>query len=328
MAITVTDYLAALTTYTDQLSQPLLRESVLAPTLFKYINTIEGVKNSVAINYSTSTLVIQAGGCNTTNGTINATGSFAPAQRNLDVCKLKVETAVCLEDLESYWFGMMMKAGSYGETLDPEVFAKTYVADQQAKIAAGVEDLAICGAVSGTYSSTLTQCNGLLYILDSTSATSSIVTSTWSGAGALTTANAISVVDSLINLTISQQPDILGEELIMLMGYADFQILTFALRALNQFHITWGADPNTWDFIYPGSPNIRIVATRGLNVSAIRGTIILTPRKNIAFGTDLISDSTNFTMYYDFPTKLVETRVAWKQGIQVAYPQYVIYKRK
>lgn len=327
MAIALTDYLAALTSYTDQLSQPLLRQSVLAPNLFKYINTIEGVKNSVAINYSTSNVVIQAGGCNL-GGTINATGSFAPAQRNLDVCKLKVETAVCLEDLETYWFGMLMKAGSNGETLDPEVFAKTYVADQLAKIAAGVEDLAVCGAVSGTYSSSLTSCNGLLYILDSTSATASVVTSTFSGTGALTTANAISVVDNMIETMISQQPDIIGEDLIMLMGYADFQTLTFALRNLNQFHITWGADPNTWDFIYPGSPNIRIVATRGLNVSTVKGTIILTPSKNIAFGTDLVSDSSNFNMYYDFPTKLIMTRVAWKQGIQVAYPQYVIYKRK
>lgn len=325
MAIAITPYLAALQTYTDQLSQPLLRQAVLAPTLFKYINTIEGVKNSVAINYSTSNVVIQAGGCNL-GGTINATGSFTPAQRNLDVCRLKVETAVCLEDIEQYWFGMMMKAGSNGETLDPDVFAKTYVADQLAKIAAGVEDLAIAGAVSGTYSSNLTTCNGLFYILDSTSATASVITSTFSGTGALTTANAISVVDNMIQTMIVNQPDIIGEELIMLMGYADFQTLTFALRNFNQFHISWGADPCTWDFIYPGSPNVRIVATRGMNY--VKGSIILTPRQNIAFGTDLVSDSSNFNMYFDFPTKLIMTRVAWKQGIQVAYPQYVIYKRK
>jgi hypothetical protein len=325
MAIAITPYLASLTSYTDQLSQPLLRQSVLAPTLFKYINTIEGVKNSVAINYSTSNVVIQAGGCNL-GGTINATGSFTPAQRNLDVCRLKVETAVCLEDLEQYWFGMLMKAGSNGETLDPEVFAKTYVADMQAKVAAGVEDLAIAGAVSGTYSSSLTQCNGLLYILDSTSATASVITSTYSGTGAFTSTNAISVVDNLIQTAIVNQPDILAEELICLLGYADFQTLTFALRQLNQFHISWGADPNTWDFIYPGSPNVRVVATRGLNY--VKGTAILTPRQNIAFGTDLISDSSNFNMYFDFPTKTIMTRIAWKQGIQVAYPQYVIYKRK
>ena len=327
MAISITPYLAALTSYTDQLSQPLLRESVLAPTLFKYINTIEGVKNSVAINYTTSTIVIQAGGCNL-GGTINATGSFSPAQRNLDVCKLKVETAICLEDIETYWFGMMMKAGSYGETLDPEVFAKTYVADMQAKVGAAVEDLAICGAVSGTYSATLNQCNGLLYKMDSTSASASVISSTYSGSGALTPTNAIAVIDSMVNQMITSQPDILGEELIMLLGYADFQILTFALRTLNQFHISWGADPNTWDFIYPGSPNVRIVATRGLNVTAVRGSIILTPRQNIAFGTDLISDSSNFNMYYDFPTKMIQTRIAWKQGIDFAYPQYLIYKKK
>ena len=327
MAIAITDYLAALSTYTDQLSQPLLRESVLAPTLFKYINTIEGVKNSVAINYVTSVVTIQAGGCNT-SGTINATGSFAPAQRNLDVCKLKVENAICLEDLESYWFGMMMKAGSYGETLDPEVFAATYVADLQAKIGAAVEDIAIAGAVSGTYSASLTSCNGLFYLLDSSAATASIVGSTWSGTGALTSANAIPVVDSLINKWIASVPETIGEEMIMLMGYADFQTLTFALRTLNQFHISWGADPNTWDFIYPGSPNVRIVATRGMNVSTKAGSIIFTPAKNIAFGTDLISDHTNFTVNYNFSTKMVEVRVAWKQGINFAYPQYIIYKNK
>ena len=154
----------------------------------------------------------------------------------------------------------------------------------------------------------------------------SVITSTYSGTGALTLTNAIAAVDNMIQTAIVNQPDILSEELILLMGYADFQTLTFALRAYNQFHITWGADVNTWDFIYPGSPNVRVVASRGFNY--VKGTMILTPRQNIAFGTDLISDSSNFNMYFDFPTKTIMTRIAWKQGIQVAYPQYIIYKRK
>ncbi len=327
MATTITPYLGALATYTDQLSQPLLREAVLAPTLFKYIKTIEGVKNSVAINEVTSNVIIQVGSCNTT-GVIGSTGSFSPAQRNLDVCKLKVETVVCLDQIENYWFGMLMKAGSNGEVLDPQVFAEVYIADQIAKIAAGVEDIAIAGAVSATYSASLTQCNGLLYILDSTSATSSLILSTYSATGAFTSTTAIAIIDSLIQLMVTSASMILGEDLILLLGYADFQTLTFALRTLNQFHITWGADPNTWDFIYPGSPNVRVVATRGLNIPTVAGTAILTPTWNIVFGTDIVSEMSQFNTYFNFSTKNVETRVAWKQGIQVAYPQYIVYKRK
>ncbi len=326
MAVIPTINYSGLSTYTDQLSQKLIREAVLAGTTFNYISVIQDVANSVAINYQTSVIIDQAGTCNT-SGLINATGSVFLGQRNLDVCALKVENAICPDTEKQYWLGVLMNSGSYQEDLSPKEFAEVYTADLMAKVAARVEDYYWKGAVSGTYSATLNNCNGLFYILDSTSATSSVITSASAStyAGALTPTNAIDATMDLINTMVTQQVNIVGEpDLTMFMNYADFQTLLFAYQKANNFHIPLGSDPNEWNFIYPGSPNIRVVATRGINGL---NKIVLTPAKNLFLGTDLFSDFGSFRIWHDNNSDNIYTRVKWKQGANCGYPQYIIYKR-
>jgi len=307
---------SGLTKYVDQLSASLVRESVLKGKTVGLINTQVGIKYAEALNIMTSTLNVQAGGC----GTISPSGSVALSQRNITVCPIKVEESICLNDLEQYWTGMSMKSGSYGETV-PEVINTGYAADKVDKIQRKIEDYIWQGDTSNNYSNGLTLCGGFLSILEYTAATSSVVSSGSTYSGALTAANAISVIDSMV----SAIPDaILGnDDLAIFMSYANFRTYINAWRdrasGAGAFH-TDATNPRNWEFVHPGT-NVTVYAVAGL---INRTHIILTNRSNLFFGTDLTNDFENFMVWFERKDDIVYFRSKFKIGTQIAYPQYVV----
>lgn len=315
--------LSGLSKYTDQLSQALISEAVLQGTTFKYISLLPGVPYATAINLMTSNLVAQAGGC----GISNPTGSVVPQQRTLQVCPLKVEENICEDDLKQYWSGKLIQDGSYVEDLSPKQFAQVYSADKVNKLGALIEDYYWKGSSSGTYSASLTLCNGLLHLLDYTSASASVVSGngTFSAGTTMTVANAIAIVDSMISAMNTNVSDILGTgDLTLFMSYSNFNLLITALRNINYFHSTTGQESvgnGRWEFMFPGQP-VRIVATRGLNGT---NRMILTSAKNLYYGFDAESDYTKFRIWYEQMYDDIRFRAKFKIGAQIAYPQYIVY---
>src|ERR1035437_3176995 len=319
--------LSGLAKYTDQLSQALISEAVLAGTTFKYISLIPGVPYSTAINVSTSTLVAQAGGC----GLSSPTGSVALTQRNLTVCPLKVEENICEDDLKQYWTGKLMQDGSYVEELSPKQFAQVYSADKVAKLGALIEDYYWLGSTNNHYSNNKTLCNGLMELLEYTAATASTINGngTYSaGYAAMNTVTsspfyALTIIDNMINALTSDTngSQILTEtDLTIFMSYAQFNTLVRALRNVNFFHNAIGQEGHEWDFTYPGQP-IQIVATRGLNGS---NKMILTSAHNLYYGFDAESDYTKFRIWYEELYDDVRFRAKFKLGAQVGFPQYIV----
>src|ERR1035437_364126 len=316
--------LSGLAKYTDQLSQALISEAVLAGTTFKHISLLPGVPYSTAINVSTSTLVAQAGGC----GLSNPTGSVALTQRALTVCPLKVEENICEDDIKQYWLGKLMSDGSYTEELSPKQFAQVYSADKVNKLGALIEDYFWQGASSGTYSAGLTLCNGLLYLLELTSASASTINGSGTYSGALTVGSAISVIDGMIAALTADANGaqiIANDDLTLFMSYANFNTLVRALRNVNYFHNETGQENNIqgsgrWELMFPGT-NVKVVATRGLNNLT---RMVLTSAKNIYYGFDSESDYTKFRIWYEELYDDVRFRAKFKLGCQVGYPQYVV----
>ncbi len=317
---------SALGLYTDQLTQKqIIREAVLQGTTFKYISILENVSQTTAINYQTSTLILQTGQC---ISAANGTGSVVLAQANLTVCPISVIENICPDQEKQYWLGKLMKMGSYVEDLEPKEFAEVYTADKLAKIQAAVEDLYWQGDTTGTYSASFTQCNGLLHVLDSTSATVSIINATWSGA--ITSANALNVFDDMWAQVNSSIPNILTEpDITAFVSYPTFTALTVALRKANYFidyiNSETIGDPNKWELKYPSS-NFIVVATRGLNATTTMNKIIMSPASNIFAGFDNFKDSSDFRIWYEQYYDTVNLRAKWKQGAAVVYPQYICYK--
>ncbi len=316
MANSVT--VSSLTKYTDQLASSLIRESVLAGRTIAMVNVQTGVKYAEALNIMTSTLTAAAGSC----GAISPAGGPTLTQRSITVCPLKVEEAICLNTLEQYWMGQFMKnsKGSYQEDM-AKGFADVYFADKVAKLQALVEDLFWAGdTVAG--SGNLALCNGVIKTITGLSGVVNLPNTVYSPniTAALTAANAIGQVDLIINAIPTDVLD--AKDLTMFMSHANFRTLTRALRTANNFFSDFSKDLD-WEFYYPGT-NIKVVAARGLNSVNTGHSIIVTPASNLYFGTDLMSDEESFQVWYDINTDTVYFRAKWKQGVQVAYPQYVV----
>lgn len=318
---------SALTKYVDQLSMDLVREMVLQGRTQQYISVQTGIKYADALNIMTSTPLVQAAGC----GLLSATGSVTLTQANLQVCPLMIEEQICLQgdnSLEQYWAGKLMKAGSYYDELEPAEFARAYTADKVDKIQGIIDDLIWVGSPSGTYSSdaNMTKCNGFLYLFDN-SYSSSIVKvggSTNPGgfgtfSGAITTTNAISVVDAMASALPENLWD--QEDLTLFMNYSQFRTYVRALRNANYFHFTANESNDIgYSILHPGT-NIRVLATRGLKST---NRMVLTSAKNLYFGTDLQNDYESFRIWKSEDYNSIFFRSIWKQGVQVAYPQYVV----
>jgi hypothetical protein len=307
--------LSSLTKYTDQLSQDLVRESVLmGNTLESGISVITSVKYKEALNILSGALTLQAGGC----GAISPTGSAALSQRDVEVCPIKVEESVCHDEFEQYWTGKLMRDGSYNETA-PNAFNEIYTSDRIAKIQQKVEDIFWLGSKINRYSNGLTLCNGVMEILEGTSATASVVNGSGTYSGALTVGNAINIVDGMIDVIPA---DILAaDDLILYMSYANFKTYIKALRAQNYFHIADGqVAQSNFEVNHPGT-NVLVKAVKGLVGS---NKMILTTASNLVFATDLMNDYEAFQFWYEKKDDIVYFRAKWKQGAQVYFPQYIV----
>jgi hypothetical protein len=330
---------SALTKYVDQLSTDLVREMVLQGRTQQFISVQTGVKYADALNIMTSNLVVQAAGC----GLINATGSVTLTQNNLQVCPLMVEEQICLlgnNSLEQYWTGMTLKKGSYYDELGPDVFAKAYVADKLDKLQGVIDDLIWVGSSTGaTYSTdpNMTNCNGFLKLIDGTYNTSVVTVGatnstyptpngyTFSGAMSANSASpnyALNVVDAM---ALSLPQDLWDQEdLTLFLSYSQFRTYIMALRYNQPVAYNFPAlesDGSLAYSIYHPGTNIRLIATRGLKYST---RMILTPAKNLYFGTDMQNDYESFRIWKSEDFNSIFFRAIWKQGVQVAYPQYIV----
>lgn len=311
--------LNSLTKYTDQLSGILLKEAVLVGNTFDYISIQTGIKYADSINILTNTLTAVAGGC----GAINPTGSTTLTQRDIAVCPIKVEESACVDEFEQYWIGQLAREGSYNE-FAPAAFNEIYLANKVEKVGQLVEDLFWKGSTNGTYGSgNLTLCNGILHILEGTNATNSVVVGT-TASGALTAANALTIVDEMIS---NIPNDVLNEnDLTLFMSHTNFRVLMNALRQAGYFFNYDGVAQHTWVLDNYTNTNVRIVATRGLNG---RNEMVLTPASNLYFGTDSFGEARNgdgMQFWYDIRDNITYFRAKFKVGAQVAFPQYVVIK--
>jgi hypothetical protein len=137
---------------------------------------------------------------------------------------------------------------------------------------------------------------------------------------AITANNIIDIVDDASSVVPT---DILGmNDLTLFCGYDFYRSYALALRNANLFHYT-GAENQGEDFsqMIPGQ-NIRVVAVRGLNST---NKFFLTSASNLYFGTDLLSDAEDFSIFYSADFDEVRFRSKWKQGVQAAFPEFVVY---
>lgn len=300
---------SGLAVYTDQNKLPLIKKSVLGGRTLQFITVQPDIKSSAAINIIDSTLSLQAGGCGW-----NAAGTTALTQRNIDVCAVKINESICLDTLESYYTQMMMNPGSYNTDIP---FEQIFAEEKADKIQALVDDYIWKGGSPsfGAYS----LCNGFIHLFENTAASGSTVAGNTTSATAITAANVIGLVDAISAVVPADIID--AEDLVLFMGYDTYRTWALALRNANLYHYT-GAESQGDGFtqIIPGT-NIKVVAVRGLNST---NRMYLSRGANMYFGTDLLNDFENFSIFYSEDNDEVRFRFKGKMGVQVAFPGFVV----
>jgi hypothetical protein len=266
------------------------------------------IKSAASLNLIDSALVLQAGACGFTDA-----GSTILTQRELSVCPLKVNESICLDTLEAYYTQKMMANGSYNQSLP---FEQIYAEQKAELIAATIEDNIWKG--NATTFTAFTACDGFIHLFENTAASASTINGNSTSATAITAANVIALVDAMAGTVASDIID--SEDLVLFMGYDVYRTWALALRNANLFHYT-GAENQTDGFsqMIPGT-NIKVVAVRGLNNT---NRMYLSKASNFYFGTDLLNDYENFSIWYSMDNQEVRFVSKFKIGVQVAFPSFV-----
>lgn len=301
--------LATLTEYVDQLKLPLIKKSVLQGRTAQLISVQPDIKHSASINIINSTMVGQAGGCGW-----SPTGSTSITQRDITVCPIKFEEALCLNDLEAYFLGKSMRPGSYNTEIP---FEGIFAEEKAEQLNGIIDDILWKGdTVAGT--GNLALCDGFVKLLQGLSA--STVDGNTSSATAITAANIVALVDDMAAVVPTDVINV--TDLHLFVGYEVYRLYARALRDANLFAYT-GAENQGEDFsqMIPGT-NIRIIAVRGLNGT---NKMVLTPASNLYMGVDLLNDYENFQIFYSEDYDEVRFRAKFKVGAQVAFPEFVVF---
>jgi len=308
MALDVT----ALSNFNNEVAGELLVKSVYGGSTMEYITVKEGVKYQEPINLMEVSLYMQNGTCVST-----ASGSLTYSQRNITVCPRTSFDGICLKDMDKKYLGIAaLEPGSYNETFAMANAYSGLLVNQFQK----ANDQFLWQQVSGSYSSFGGTCetDGLLRILSSGSAGSAITDSAQIvGSTTASLANLETMLEALPTDVADR------DDLTFFLSVGKFRELISDIRQQNNFYFDPVSVSNRGGLLeigMPFQPNVKVVGTVGINTNRI----VLGPAKHIVAGTDLMSDFSEFQLWYDINTDQLKHRISTKLGVQVAYPEYWI----
>jgi hypothetical protein len=301
---------AGLTQYIDQEKMALIKKMILGGRSVRFMTVQPDIKHSASINLLSSNLIAQSGGCGFENS-----GTTILTQNDLNVCPLKVNESICLDTLELYYTSAMMNPGSYNTEIP---FEQIYAEEKVSQISSLIDNLIWRGdVVSG--SGNLNLCDGVIYLANNTYSAST-VDGNVSNATAITASNIIALVDDAVQVIPTNIID--QDDLYCYVGYDFFRTYTTALRNANLYNypsVETGA--NDFMITIPSS-NVKMIAVKGLVGT---NKFFITTKSNFFFGTDLLNDFENFELWYSLDHQEVRMASKWKQGVNMAFWDYVVY---
>jgi hypothetical protein len=302
---------AALADFNNQIAGELIIKMVYAGSTMEYITIQEGVKFQEPINLFEVSLYMQNGTC-----VSSASGSATFTQRTIEVCPRTSFDALCLKDLDKKYLGISALApGSYNETFALATQYSELIVNQFQK----ANDQFLWAQVSGSQSTFGGTCatSGLNIIISSSTVG---VVPVLINAASSSAANILTTMDTMIATSSADVAD--RDDLTFFMSVSLFRNYLTGLRLANNFYFDPMSVTNRgglYEMQYPFQPNIKVVGTVGLQGV---NTIKLGPAKQIVAGTDLLSDFTEFQLWYDINTDTLRHRVSTKLGVNIAYPEF------
>ena len=295
---------SALSNFNNEVAGELLVKSVYGGSTMEYITVKEGVKYEEPINLMEVSLYMQNGTCVST-----ASGSLAYTQRNIRVCPRTSFDGICLKDMDKKYLGIAaLEPGSYNETFKMAEAYSNLLVNQFQK----ANDQFLWGAVSGSASTFGGTCDvdGLKVIISG------------STSGVVTTGSAAATLANLDNMIAGLSSDVADrDDLTFFMSVSKFRQFVADVRSANGYWFDPSSIENRGGLLEMQYPfqNIKVVGTVGLQGS---DRIVLGPAKQIVAGTDLMSDFSEFQLWYDINTDQLKHRISTKLGVNIAFPEY------
>ena len=299
--------LGALNTYTEQQRLPLITKAVFSARTAALFTKQVGIKSAATLNLMDTDAAFQTGTACGWNVAGAASGTTTFTQRTITVAPLKIQEALCPRSLEQYWMQSQLTAGS---NYDGVPFEQAFSEQKALRIAEALENAIWSGSTLVT---------GLLTILNAASG-STVSGNTAAISGSITTSNAIQIFDNIYNRI--PQAILTRNDLVIFCGWDTFRTLIGALKSTssvlyNQVDLQGLADG---DIIYPGT-NVRVVAVPGL---LGYNRMVCSYLGNFFYGTDLLSDEEQFSIWHSIDNDEVRFQCALKIGVQTAYPDLIV----
>jgi len=304
-----------LNAYTDEQRLPLITKAVFSARSAALFTKQVGIKFAAALNLMDTDAVLQGGDvC----GYISS-GTTAFTQRNITVGRMKVQETLCPRSLEQYWMQTQLTAGSNYEGVP---FEQAFSEQKALRIAEALENAIWQG---NAYFSGVNQ---LLNAASGSTVLANASSTTWNPVSAsvgITATNIIGIFDKIYNDI--PQAILTKQDLVIFCGWNNYRTLVQAFKQgtttgglavlYNQVDLAGLADG---EFVYPGT-NVRVIAVPGLTNT---NRIVCTYLGNLFYGTDLLSDEEQFSIWFSKDNDEVRFQAAFKAGVQIAYPEFVV----
>lgn len=304
---------AALADFNNEVAGKVLLQTIYKGNTAEYVSIQEGIKYQEPLNKVAVIPYFQGGDAVTT-----PSGSAIFTQRNITVTKRTAYDAWNLQTLTQKYLGISaLPEGSYEETfsllndLTTELVAK---AQQD-------NDNFIWNAISGSQfpgSSVEPEADGFHKLISGS--TANVVSATGASATPITGSTAYAQLTGMLEVA---DPNILDvSDLTFFCGIKVFQRIINGLTTQNLFHF----DPTSvksrggfYEVPLPGYPNVVIVGGWGLRN---KERVVLGPASDAFVGCDLISDTSNYQLWYDINSDTIKYRLRNKLGTQIGHPHY------
>lgn len=304
-----------LTDYVKQKADEIVASSLFDAKTQQLIqasgNVMVEVKSAQTVNIMDTDAAFQDdSGC-----AFNASGTTTFTQRTLTVGKIKVQEALCPKDLEAKYLQESLRPGTNEDSIP---FEAIYMDRKASKVANQLET-AIWQGDKLSANMNLNKFDGFIKLINAATGVVDANTAPYVSATvtSLTVSNILTVIKAVKNAIPAQ---VMGkEDFVIFCGWDTFNLVVDAHVNANLFN--YGSQNiGNGEFTIPGT-SYKVIAVHGLDgTNDLFGIRI----SNMYFGTDLLSDETNAEMWYSQDDRNVKFHLAFKAGVQVAFPSEIV----
>lgn len=306
---------SGLTSYTKQLTEPLLSSAVFGAKTQQIILdggiVIPKAKSVVAIPIMETQATFQTNACG-----FNSVGDTTITQNTITVGNIKIQESLCLDTLETYFYQEAMKQGAVMDESSAPALIQAYLDKKNALIAAQIETALWQGDTGvGNTNANTNKFDGLQKTIDGGSSVNANVASYNGQTGAITTLNSSNIIGATEGIYKAMPAQVASKsDATIFVGYDWYRSLILAYRAANLFAYN-PQDANAQSFILPGT-SVKVQPVNGLNGTYDAYGMSVS---NMALAVDLEADQSNYNLRYDETNEEVRFTCKFKVGCGIGF---------